>query len=346
MNKEKQEIGRYNNLDGIRAIAAIGIVMMHVRGNLGIKIDGYLYNTVIYQLGYLAFLFMCISAFSMCCGYYEKIMENKISVVDFYKKRYMRILPFFLILVLLDVIYGFSIDTLMEGIASLTLCFSLLPNSTMSVIGVAWTLGVIFVFYLLFPFFCFLVSTKKRAIAITFIALLMHVMCRCYFFDSNHVVESFNRDSNIMFCGIYFMIGGLIFKYRTEIFDFVKRYAAVCTVGMIGLTIVLFVFVEDFSIKTIGIFSLWMCYSIGPERKILSNKIMKSISNISMEIYLSHMVVFKIVNKGIHNLNINGIIRYILCVVIVVAGAAGVSVVLKKCIRRVGDLLRNTKRFA
>lgn len=53
----------------------------------------------------------------------------------------------------------------------MTLCQGLLPNMRIEVIGVSWTLAVIFVFYMLFPFFCFLIGNKKRAwgVAVTFI---------------------------------------------------------------------------------------------------------------------------------------------------------------------------------
>ena len=37
---------------------------------------------------------MIISAFGMCCGYYNKIENNEISVNEFYKKRFQKILPF------------------------------------------------------------------------------------------------------------------------------------------------------------------------------------------------------------------------------------------------------------
>lgn len=31
---------RYNNLDGIRSLAAIGVICMHVRANIGFEIGG------------------------------------------------------------------------------------------------------------------------------------------------------------------------------------------------------------------------------------------------------------------------------------------------------------------
>lgn len=54
------------------------------------------------------------------------------------------------------------VHSLYDGFAELTLVFNLLPNPRPS-IGVAWFLGVIFLFYMLFPFFVFMIENKRRA---------------------------------------------------------------------------------------------------------------------------------------------------------------------------------------
>ena len=146
-NEKDTVYKRYTALDGVRAFAAIGIVVMHVKANIKFDVDGYFYNNVIADFGNLAFLFMILSAFSMCCGYYQKITDNQISVNEFYIKRYRRIWPFFAILVVMDFAVSQGKEALAETFADLTLLFSFLPNANVSVIGVAWTLGVIFAFY-------------------------------------------------------------------------------------------------------------------------------------------------------------------------------------------------------
>lgn len=100
---------------------------------------------------------MTVSAFGMCCGYYQKVLNNQISWSDFYGKRFKKILPFFALLVLLDVAMSHSLGSIYEGFADLTLVFGFLPADIISVIGVGWFLGLIFVFYLIFPFFCVLI---------------------------------------------------------------------------------------------------------------------------------------------------------------------------------------------
>ena len=63
-NKEQ-----YRTIDGVRTVAAIAIIAMHVLENGNYAINGYLYEKIIPAWKDFVFLFMIISAFSMCCGY-------------------------------------------------------------------------------------------------------------------------------------------------------------------------------------------------------------------------------------------------------------------------------------
>lgn len=200
---------RYNIIDSLRATACIGIMMMHMRVNNDYEIAGLIYNTVIPSLTDFVFLFMVVSAFGMCCGYYEKVINQTISLSDFYLKRFKKIWPFFAILVLIDVIMSPSISSLYEAFADLTLLFGFLPNAgDISVIGVGWFLGLTFIFYLCFPFFCVLLSTKKRAWITFLISLIYNFVCVNYFDVSR---------KNILYSACFFVAGGLIYLYRQEL---------------------------------------------------------------------------------------------------------------------------------
>ena len=77
---------RYGKLDGLRAISAIGIVLMHVQANLGYEPGGFVFEKLIPSFADLVFLFMMISAFSLCCGYYDRIITGQTTLEKFYKK--------------------------------------------------------------------------------------------------------------------------------------------------------------------------------------------------------------------------------------------------------------------
>ncbi len=85
---------RYGAIDGLRAYAAIGVAIMHIKEN-GYLISGFISEEVIGEFGNFVFLFMVISAFGMCCGYYGRINSNGIKLSDYYGKRFKKVLPFF-----------------------------------------------------------------------------------------------------------------------------------------------------------------------------------------------------------------------------------------------------------
>lgn len=210
---------RYGAIDSLRMIACIGIMMMHLRANNNYEITGYFYNTVIPSFTNFVFLFMTVSAFGMCCGYYEKVMKQTISLSDFYAKRFKKILPFFGFLVLIDVALSPSRAALYEAFADLTLLFGFLPNAgNISVIGVGWFLGLVFVFYLCFPFFCVLLATKKRAWISFAVSLLYNFVCAVYFEVGR---------SNILYSACFFLAGGLIYLYRKEL---AKLSPCICSI--------------------------------------------------------------------------------------------------------------------
>ena len=120
---------RYEGIDGLKAYAIIGIALMHVLANGEYSIGGFVFERLIPSFTNLVFLFMMVSGFGMCCGYYQKIIDQKISVEDFYKKRYIKIWPYFTLLCALDFMMSPSKESLFEVFANLTLCQGLLPNA-------------------------------------------------------------------------------------------------------------------------------------------------------------------------------------------------------------------------
>lgn len=96
---------RYESLNGLRAIACFGIVLMHVRSNMVIKPNpNFVMTNIIGFTADFVSMFMMVSAFGLCCGYYERFKSGTISLNDFYSKRYTRILPFFALLSVIDAV--------------------------------------------------------------------------------------------------------------------------------------------------------------------------------------------------------------------------------------------------
>lgn len=175
-----------------------------------------------------------ISAFSMCCGYYERMKTGQISMNRFYMKRYQRILPYFTLLILIDCLaphnannYELStmgtdvanrvnpiLSQLYESFADLTLCFNLLPNADIKVIGVGWYLGIVFLFYMLFPFFVFMLDNKRRMWKSLILVFVFCYIAIEYFFTDKFINFEITRH-NIIYSAPFFVVGGASFCIDT-----------------------------------------------------------------------------------------------------------------------------------
>lgn len=313
------QIKRYDAIDGLRAYAAIGIVAMHVMTNGGFNLPQQAFR-IIGSMGEFVYLFMAVSGFSMCCGYYDRVLSGSLSIVDFYKRRFSKVLPFFALLCLIDFATNPSLATIYEVFADVTLCFGLLPNPTMSVVGVGWFLGLVFVFYLVFPFFCFLLENKRRAWFSFAVALIYNYLCSTYFFNDAHVVPGFDFRTNILFCSVYFLLGGLVFLYRFDLAKFVIKKPIVLVV----LTIAGCISIVAYGMNTIGalaaIIGLLVLALKSPSYSLLFNPATRFISSISLEIYLSHMMCFRILQLiGLIKYFGTSTVSYLVCLISVLA---------------------------
>lgn len=311
----------YGAIDGLRAIAAVGIVMMHVAANNSYDISGFVYETIIPSLTNFVFLFMVISAFGMCSGYYEKILQNKISLSEFYLRRFQKILPFFVVLVLLDVLISPSVNSLYEMFADLTLMFGFLPDAgNISVIGVGWFLGLIFVFYVCFPFFCFLIENRRRAWLAFLVSILYNIACSIYFQVGR---------TNILYCACFFLAGGLIYLYRAEI----GRWNRWLVLGAVAAAVVLYYMIGGNTGTWLLVSAILLIYAMISNGKVLQNRITKSISGISMEIYLSHMIIFRVAEKiNLNTIIGDGWVQYVFTVAVVFTGAGIFAVTVQRVI--------------
>lgn len=321
----------YDSFNGLRGYAAIGILLMHYLANIDADVAYYLknanpilYGRVIPFLTMFVYMFFIVSAFSMCCGYFEKFKMTPLKSEDecnktvsfslfdtnrFYSKRYYRIWPFFALLVVIDVIMKPSVAELYQAFADLTLAFNLLPNPDIKVIGVGWFLGVVFLFYMIFPWFVFLLQTKKRAWFAMVVALAFHVVLVQYFLTSEFCTASqiSAPRHNFVYSFPFFMGGGLLYLYREKLsFPKIWQRAILLIVAIVATSLCFTPFTPRIfgeKILWIGVvFILWVMYAITggisiKGFKFLDNKVAAFLGNLSMEIYLCHMVMFRVIEK-------------------------------------------------
>lgn len=348
----KQNSQRYNGLDGLRAFCALGIAMMHYRAFIIIKpSENFFMEQCIPFFTEFVFLFFMISAFGLCCGYYDKI-KNKTSELDinsFYKRRITKIWPYFALLVLIDVFVfilqnGFVWNhhfkgELAEAFADLTLCFNLLPNPDIQVIGAGWFIGTIFLFYMIFPFYCFLLNNKRRAWTAMGVAIIMHILVVRYFLTEEFVLpkEIANARHNIIYSFPFLIAGGLVYLYKEQLECLLKKNARryILLLIILFLTILQVVsqpeILGENRLYLLILFFLWLTYGLTEGirlpfwggGKLLDNPVMKFLGDISMEIYLTHMLFFRLIEKlhlenSIHNQDFLFIITYLIGIIMTI----------------------------
>lgn len=171
--------------------------------------------------------------------------------------------------------------------------------------------------------------------------MIYNIVCINYFFDDSHVIQGFEGKHNFVFCAMFFVAGCLIYLYREFVVAYVKKHRRL--VFGVMLVVVLAYFcntdksVEADKIWLMLIFASWIVYAIGSTSSVLSNKITRFISGISMEIYLCHMVVFRIVEKmKLLYLLGNGWIAYIIVSLLVIIGSIVFSIGLKWFVSIIG----------
>lgn len=319
----------YNSFDGLRALAALGIAMMHYKAFIVVKpSENFLTSNCIPFFTEFVFLFFMVSSFGLCCGYFrsfktvniDNVVYSRFDTNKFYSKRFYRIWPYFALLVFIDVTMYIATngaawteglkDELFQAFADLTMCFNLLPNPDIQVIGGGWFLGTIFVFYIMFPFFVFLLSRKSRAWFALFVSLMVHLMTVHYFLTPQFCLDSQiqNARHEITYSFIFLMCGGILFLYRNQIEKIEK--STLKKLLLLSLILVATLLQVCFHPTILGenrlyqllLFSLWIIYAISGGlsfrgNKFLDNKLMNFLGGISMEIYLTHMMMFRLIEK-------------------------------------------------
>ncbi len=319
MNNEKK-----NGIDLLRMIACIGIVLMHIRYNISYAIPGDLFIWMVNSFDDFVYLFMAISSFGLCCGYYNAFLDGSINWDNFYRRRFSKILPFFIVMIMLDLCMSFSVDSLMQALVESTLFHGFIPME-FTVIGVGWFLGIIFIFYMSFPFFCVLLKNKKIGWIAFLIALGLNLICQ-YYFDISR------RNFAFSFC--YFLIGGLIFLYKDKI-EQTKWWHLII---IIILSVVLYYINANTitrALLTASILAFGVSLNIRPLKPV------SFISSISLEIYLCHMVVFRALERiNCFKVFGGGIEQYFITCIVVFSVACAMSVIIKLVIEKLFKFIK------
>lgn len=94
------------------------------------------------------------------------------------------------------------------------------------------------------------------------------------------------------------------------------------------------------------LFSLYLVYALGvSKRGVLQNPITRFLSGISMEIYLSHMVIYRVLEKmRIIHIFGEGVLSYVLTSLGVLIGAVVFAVVFNWGLKKISNDMRRVRK--
>ncbi len=137
--------------DLLRGICAMAIMMYHFvlwRSHYD------LYNVGTFGV----YIFFILSGASLTIAYEEKL-RNGNAFGDFLLRRYIRLAPLYWIILLSKHAFG---SNTFNTILNASFLFGFANPGTTARLGVAWSLGIEFVFYFTFPFFLALTASKTK----------------------------------------------------------------------------------------------------------------------------------------------------------------------------------------
>lgn len=155
---------RYTHLDGLRGVAAIGVVACHINQHVGEFLGSHEKPLVGDHVGILCVqMFFALTAFLFT----DRVLDRKLEPASFFLGRIGRIVPMYLVVVLgtiatalavgpnpsqpIDQTLAEVLNVLKFGFTSLTTApkLTLLGLNALALIGMAWTLSYEWVFYLI-----------------------------------------------------------------------------------------------------------------------------------------------------------------------------------------------------
>ena len=133
---------------------------------------------------------------------------------------------------------------------------------------------------------------------------------------------------NILYSAIFFMAGGLIYLYRDEL-ERLKNNRIVAVI-ILTITASAYYFLSQNDL-VMAVFSVAIIiFAITTDGKLGENKLIKKLSSISFEVYLSHMMIYRVLErvKITHIFGVNAF-SYGMTAVLTLAGAIVFSCIAK-----------------
>jgi peptidoglycan/LPS O-acetylase OafA/YrhL len=318
-----------DSLTAFRFIAALLVFIFH--GGIWSK----------YQTGYLGVTFFFIlSGFILAYNYRGKLdIQHSEGIKVFYAARIAKIFPVHLLTFFFAIPYYFFIPLehetvlyVLQAITNISLIHGFIPFGNVSFNGVSWSLSAEMFFYSFFPFLLifltrYKIGIKSKLIIICLLWLASILMIMVFFQENNSLNTWFTYFFPVI-RSVEFTVGvilGLIFIDIKS--KFIKIPGFIFSImEILSLFIILFVVINSlyfmqnirFSLIFVPFLSLLIitfAFQKGVVSKLLSNRILVYLGEISFSFYMVHNLVLSYI-LFLWKPNINTSILLLVCLII------------------------------
>lgn len=290
-------------IDALRGVAILMVIITHVSPATP-NVSGLVSSLCSYgRMGVQ--LFFVLSAFTLCLTYAGRMGEPN-AVSKFYIRRYFRIAPmyylgilFYSSLVFFD--RGFENFEYAKVVWHLLLLHGLNMEAFNDVVPGGWSIGVEFLFYLIFPFIFNLIHGSCRAISVTLIvSIFLSLALYSYLvFFTETVVHAYSLGYwNFVNQSPVFIVGFLLyfnFFYKKKNHDTFFLCLIFFCATVVSLLLYFFkplfytVFIPVSSaVSFYGLACLFSRYSF------LAHRVLREVGKVSFSMYLIHFFIIDI----------------------------------------------------
>jgi peptidoglycan/LPS O-acetylase OafA/YrhL len=297
------------NIGVLRGFLAITVVLLHVplmTKNIGLPAFN---DWPILQKGYNAvWVFFSLSGFLIInLLYKEKVKNGQTNVLQFYKRRILRIYPVYYFVLIFGLVYyhfllpalGVPFETNYSIFEAIIWCVGFLPNVFFSlfdpggILSVLWSIGIEEQFYLIIaPISKFIKSQRFTLV----LAVFTVIYFSCYF------VPEFEFLRRYRFMFFYFSMGGLIaILNQQKKIDFLIFHSGLKFMLYALFFLYFFTNLLDFENEMLKhlvglfLFPLFILNISEEKQFIVSNRFLNYLGEISYGIYMYHMIALNIV---------------------------------------------------
>ncbi|MCD9019791.1 acyltransferase family protein [Parachryseolinea silvisoli] len=297
---------RLHNLDYLRGLAAIGIMLYHYMSGV---FGDYESESFTGRLGvYGVSIFYVLSGLTLYYVYFKKMRPSRDDIQDFYLKRFFRIYPLLWVVIIATIVLSTKVPAVSKIFLNLTGLFGFVKWDAAIGRGV-WSIGNELVFYAFFPFFIYFSKHRPVIFWIFSAALLaVYIYFAFYTLTPDQSLTSQWYDYTNPLNQVFLFLGGYLIGY---LFSNTPVPNIVCALLVVaGLALFCFYPVEGDRIQLVTgynrvVFTVacfFICFGffkLQVEVPAILDKPLSVFGESSYSIYLLHPLVYNVCGKAL-----------------------------------------------